>query len=471
MTNHPAPQKIAIYDCPRIVSSSIARELERHGHSVIFDGHLFEKERTPAKINAAPEADIWITKWTLGLNSSFLREFHPKKGIITISSGTGHIDSETLKSFGLELSNCPTFGSNSVAEHAMALAFRSLYDSAVLPPLSVRQVIFSHFSDEYAEQAVAQILMRTRQINDSMERAERYDYVGKDGRRHDEPWSNEELSSAKIGIIGRDRSAVKLARILRDGFGCSIYGFDASESLAFYNIEQKFIMEILEQCDYVFMCTDRFGFMIPPDEAGKSLEMGRVDSRLLPRPDMSISDSNVAILGTGGIGSVIARIALKGFKCSVTAYSRSEKQNLSGEGVVYHLPQKDERALQKAIERANFIFISAKLPKGTPPLLDGDVFGSLPVYGPRVIVNVARDDMVASEPLYQFISNGSITYATDVLPNDVILWSGGEPDDTTRKFVQHSRVMATPHEGDCSRGSLQRLVDEVTEKLKVICGG
>jgi phosphoglycerate dehydrogenase-like enzyme len=297
-------------------------------------------------------------------------------------------------------------------------------------------------------------------------RAKEYDY-----RRLDEPWTNEELRYARIGIIGRDSSAVKLARILHDGFECRIYGYEASESLAFHGLEPMFITEILDRCDYIFMCTDRFGFQVPPDSMEQSLANGIVDSRNLPPPDLTMSESNVAILGTGGIGSIIARIALKGFKSSVTAYSRSEKEHLAGDGVVYRIPGRHENALQNTVRDANFTFISAKLPKGTPPMISGELIGSLPVGRERVIVNVARDDMVESEPLYQLLCRGLIrSYATDVLPNDAILWSGGKPDDMTRKYIQHSSVVPTPHEGDCSQRSLERLVSELLLNINLIIG-
>lgn len=469
MAKEPGRLKFAIYDCPSIVSSRIAGTLSEHGHDILFEGPLVEKGTEP-KINAVPEADIWVTKWTSALSASFIREFHPKKGIITVSSGTGHIDNATMEALGLKLVGCPTFGSNSVAEHALTLAFAGMTGKAVLPPLSVSPVIFSHFSDEYAEQAVAQILMRVRQMDESVRRAREYKYLRPDIRlRYDEPWSNEELKSARIGIVGRDRSAVKLARILHDGFECGLHGFDASESLAFHGVEPAPLTDMLQDYDYLFMCTDRYGFMVPPDDVEKSLSRGIVDSRRLPVPDKTISDSNVAILGTGGIGSIIARIALKGFKCAVSAYSRSERQNLAGDGVEYYLPDRHHDALKRAVREADFIFVSAKLPKGTPPLLDSGVLGSLPMDRSRVIVNVARDDMVESEPLHEMLCKGALlSYATDVLPNDAVLWSGGLPDDTTRKFVQHGAVVPTPHEGDCSRRSLERLVTELLADVEMI---
>ncbi len=462
MSEGPASARItaAIYDCPKIVARAISDTLRKGGHEVLYEGPL-------CRSTARPDADVWITKWTAVLNGAFLREAHPKRGLVTISSGKGHIDEAALGSLGLRYENCPTYGSNSVAEHAMALMFRGLYGEGVLPPLGTRHIMFSHFSDEFGERAVAQILMRVRQMNSAVARAREYDY-----QRLDEPWSNTELSSASIGIVGRDRSAVQLARTLHDGFGCRLYGFESSESLYFYNVQQRPLIELLDTCDYVFMCTDRYGFLVPEDARDVSLSKGIVDSRHLPDSEVPFTGSSTAVLGTGGIGSIIARIAIRGFRCSVTAYSRSERENLASEGVVYHTPHKDKDALPKTLDGAHFVFISAKLPKGSPPLISADTLGGIPAFGPRTIVNVARDDMVASGPMYRMLSDGSVyCYATDVLPNDAILWGGGKPDDVTRSFVQHSSVVATPHEGDCSRSSLERMCLELSEKLRVILDG
>ncbi len=456
--------KAAIYNAPPALAGAAAAALRKAGHSVIYEGLLIDKKADPPLINARTDADLWVIKWTRDLSGKFLREFHPRLGIITISSGKGHVDAEALESLGLRFENCPTYGSNSVAEHAMALMFRGLYGEGMLPPLSSRRVIFSHFSDEFAEAAVAQMLMRARQINDAVRRARMYEYS-----RLDEPWTNEELSGSSIGIVGRDRSAARLARILHDGFGCELHGFDTNESLLFYDVQPRPLIDMLANCDYVFMCTDRYGFLVPEDARSYSASRGVVDSRHLPASDLQLYDSSVAVLGTGGIGSIIARIALKGFSCSVTAYSRSEREHLSSAGVVYHVPHKDRRALPNALEEAHFIFISAKLPPRSPPLIDADTIGLLPAFGPRVVVNVARDDMVASGPLYKMLCDGSIyCYATDVLPNDVILWDGGGPDDMTRRFVQHQSVVATPHEGDASRRSLERMQAELMQAVGAI---
>ncbi|MEW6723124.1 MAG: NAD(P)-dependent oxidoreductase, partial [Candidatus Micrarchaeota archaeon] len=383
---------------------------------------------------------------------------HPSRGIVTLSVGTDHIDMGAVKELGLSVENCPTFSSNSVAEHALALAFRGVYPG---PAENLRgPLMFSGYSDDFAEPAVAHILMRARQLDESVRRARSYEYYRKDKPRyrHDEPWANEELRGASVGILGRERSAMRLARMLQDGFGCDIYGHDAPDALFDLGAVQMPISDILKGCDYIFVCSEKYAPRgpVPLPEV--------VDTLRLPMPEASLSRSEVAVLGAGSIGSKIARAARLGFDCDVTTFNRSVKEDLIAIGVRY------TNSAEDAIRNADFIFVALPLNEGTRSLIGPASLSRLPPRT-RVLVNVTRDRIVESEPLYSMLcSGGMLAYATDVLPNDAILWKGGEPDDMTKKFVQHQAVVATPHEGDCSKPALERLCNELNAKIKKILG-
>ncbi|MFN7990566.1 MAG: NAD(P)-dependent oxidoreductase [Candidatus Micrarchaeia archaeon] len=449
--------KVAIYDAPSVMADSVSRALSDSGHTVIYEG--------PLRMDTArPDADIWLTKWSFLLKGPLLREARPQKALITMSVGTEHIDLGALKDHGVKTENCPTFSSMSVAEHAITLAMRSLHRASRLPPLSEGRLIFNNFSDNLAEQALAHILFRSRQIEDSIARARKYDY-----RRLDEPWANQELGGLRIGIAGDDLSSFRLAKMLRLGFNCEVFGYEVDEELeTVLGVKPLFFLEMLDTCDYVFLCSEsRFGFQIDPQIKDLAYQENRVDTRRLGEPDMPMSGSHVAVLGTGRIGSAIARICRLGFNCRVTAYNTSRKEELTELGVRY------APTVTEAISGANFIFIALPLNDGTRNLLGGSEISSIHTLSRgRVLVNVTRDEIVDSEAVFEFLSNGGlISYATDVLPKDKILWSGGEPDDATRKFVQHSSVIATPHEGDCSRDSLRRLSKEVLDRISNLMDG
>jgi lactate dehydrogenase-like 2-hydroxyacid dehydrogenase len=458
--NNPANRlKFAIYDCPEIVGRKISDALKNAGHSVLYDGPL-------NKGTAVPEADIWIAKWTFLFNNDFLSHHHPGKGIISLSVGTDHIDMNCVAKLGLVAQNCPKFSSNSVAEHAMALAMRSSYRTSALPPLSAGKLIFTRFSDDFAEPAVAQMLARSRQFDESMMRACNYEYYRKDmpDRRHDSPWLNEELSGMKIGIVGSERSGSRLAKTLSMGFKCELYGYETSDELDAY-VEHMNLLDMLEKCDYVFLCTEKFGLQAFSefDQPKSVFAQARVDSRNLPYGELELYGSSVSVLGTGRIGSRIARMARFGFNCRVNAFNRSHDEDLKEMGVRY------VDTVEQALADSNFIFIALPLNEGTRSLIGEKELSAIPSDKQRVIINVTRDKIIESEPLYTYLASGAVSsYATDVLPNDYVLWKGGEPDDTTKRFVQHRSVVPTPHEGDCSSKALDRMVQEVFEVVENI---
>jgi lactate dehydrogenase-like 2-hydroxyacid dehydrogenase len=444
--------KVAIYDTPAVVGQTLSNTIQKAGHTVLFNGPLNED-------TACHDADVWVAKWTFLFNRDFLTKYHPRESILTLSVGTDHIDLQAMKDLGLKLDNCPTFSSNSVAEHAMTLALRSLYPACVLPSLLQYPgtVIFAGFSDEFAEAAIAQMLMRARQLDGSIGRAREYEYYRRDTPcyRHDEPWANQELAGSRVLIMGHDRTSFRLANLLHSGFGCELFGFDTSEQLEAYGVKHigfNELSNVSRAADYVFLCTDSGISCNPPI---------LVDSSILMKSEINLSNSRVAVLGTGRIGSIIARIARRGFDCDVTAFSTTEKRELVAMGVKY------ASSVTDAIAHANFIFIALPLNEGTRSIIGPEQLSSISSRGgPKVIVNVTRDRIIYSEALYDMLCQGAVfCYATDVLPNDVTLWSHGEPDDITRKFVQHEHVVATPHEGECSRNSLRRLCAEVLDKL------
>jgi lactate dehydrogenase-like 2-hydroxyacid dehydrogenase len=445
----PSKLSVAIYDTPRVVGERLSNALALAGYDVLFDGNL-------TKETACREADVWLIKWTYGLGDyGFLKDAHPRLGIISATNGVDHINKQAIAELNLRTENCPTFSSIPVAEHAIGLALRSVHGACVLPPLSSSVVVFSEYSDTYAERAVAQMLMRTRQLDRSIERARDGKYRDNDDRRSSEPWFNSELAGARIGIIGHDRDAFELSRILKEGFDCDLYGYDIPEELAgFYRVKPESYLRILEYSDYIFLCTSRYGPTNGP---------WTIDARQLPaQEDLPLSNSDVAVLGTGAIGSIIARICKKGFNCNVRAFNRSRKPELSG--IVEYVDPKAPISIP--ISDSNFTFVSLPLNEGTSNLITAQQMGGLTLGRKRVLVNVTRDKIVESDAVFDFVSRGALlAYATDVVPNDAALCKGGLPDNTTQKFLQHPFVIPTPHEGECSKNALERLVGEVLIKL------
>ncbi|MFH1785065.1 MAG: NAD(P)-dependent oxidoreductase [Candidatus Micrarchaeota archaeon] len=433
-----SPISVGIYHAPGPVRDKLRSALLKSGYDVSCE--------VPCGVpldptNAALNADAWLTKWTFGLNGRTLRELHPRSALVTMSVGTDHIDLAAAKSVGLDVFNCPTYCSVSVAEHALALGFRAIYGPTKLPSFASQTVIFDHFSDGFAESAVAQILMRSRQMEESITRAKEYDY-----ERGDAPWRNHQLTGSTVAIIGHDRKVSNLARILRLGFQCNLVGFDFDRNLEAFGVLSR-PLELVSHCNYIFNCSGEV-----------DIEGTRIDSRSLPKPEKEFTGSNVLVLGAGGIGSIIARISKLGFDCSTASLSRTEKNPLSAIGVRY------TSRIEPPLVDSDFIFICLPLNEDTVGILSQTRFA---VIGRRpVIVNVTRDEIVDNQALYIALQDGLVrAYGTDVLPDDKVLWARGNPKELTTRFLGLGNVVATPHEADCSRQSLHKLVSEVEQRL------
>jgi lactate dehydrogenase-like 2-hydroxyacid dehydrogenase len=484
--------RVAVCDTPKKVERTLSRKLQKAGHDVVYAGPLRDmkadddKRTTSAQtLKLLGEADVWLTKWSFCLRGEemIFNEVKPRLGIITMSVGTDHMDLQAIEGLEMRVENCPTFCSNSVAEHAMALATRGLYHDShyalsplptgeamstvpsngqteiaqmqghyhdshyALPPLSTGNVAFTNFSDTYAESAVTQMLWRVRQLDESVLRARTYDYD-----RYDNPWKNEELASARIGIVGNERSSSKLAKILKKGFNCELLGCGASSALAAYRIANMSLPEVIDKANYIFVCGDGYGDL----HAANIID----SPRELRQPHLEMFGSTVAVLGTGRIGSLIAIMASDGFNCRVRAFSTTRKESLLEKGIEYF------DTIEETVSKANFTFIALPLTGKTEHLLGEKALSQLSVDSPHVIVNVTRDEIVDSAYLLDCISRGVImAYGTDVLPKDKVLWARKKPDVLTKKFVKHSSVVPTPHEGDASRRSLERLCQEAIAKL------
>ncbi|MGV8084709.1 MAG: NAD(P)-dependent oxidoreductase [Candidatus Bilamarchaeum sp.] len=430
--------KVAIYDTPRIVSKSLAAALRSSGCQVIFDGPLNQN-------TAKTEADIWITKWSFGLNREFLSSSSPRLGLVTLSVGVEHIDRDTLLTKGVIVKNCPTYGSGSVAEHAVALSMRAKYGADVLPPLNEGSVAMIGLDPIDTEATVAQILLRSRQIETSVQRAAKYDYSRTDGA-----WHNKELNDITVGIL--DERFANLAKVLRKGFGTAVLCQNHVTSIKEAGARGIDLAKILDS-DYI---------IIPEQSATLSNNWG-VSKVELPDSQKPYAEQKVAVLGGGRIGSRIAKIFRDGFGSEVSVYCRIQREELSRKGI------KVTNSISEALEGASLVVIALPLNEGTRATLNRENILRMSPLGGRIIVNVGRSEVVHEEQLITLIDEGHVqAYATDVVPKEGAIWLRNEPSDLTRRFVENGNVIVTPHEGDCSSGSIQRMNREVREMIKQI---
>jgi D-lactate dehydrogenase len=145
----------------------------------------------PSSLHTAPLSDALLDTSTeilvVFIESPVTKETIAKlpklKHIITMSTGFDHIDLKTAKKRGIAVSNIPSYGENTVAEHAFAL-----------------------------------ILGLTRKLFDSVKRVKEgvYDFHGLRGT---------DLKGKTLGIIGTGRIGAHVARMAR-GFDMNIIAYD-----------------------------------------------------------------------------------------------------------------------------------------------------------------------------------------------------------------------------------------------------
>lgn len=163
-----------------------------------------------------------------------------------------------------------------------------------------------------------------------------------------------------------------------------------------------------------------------------------------------LKDKNIGIIGTGAIGSEVARIA-KGFSMNVLAYDLYPKNELKEKYGVEYV------SLDELLEKADVISLHAPLTKDNFHLINEEKFKL--IKKTAVIVNTARGELIDTKALYEALSENRIFGAgMDVLEAENILtipdskWDFDYmTDDYIRQTLLNERllklhnVVVTPH--------------------------
>lgn len=179
------------------------------GHELLFQRGPVTPSTIPAE---AGEVELLTVFVDSVINAEVLAQFPQLKLVATRSTGFDHIDLATCKERGIVVSNVPTYGANTVAEHAFALL------------LSLSKRVF----DGYEQ------VREGRGFNPHSLRG--FDLMGK-----------------TIGIVGTGnigRNAVAIAK----GFSMKVLAFDVHPDQAYADemgIRYTSLEELLEQSDVV----------------------------------------------------------------------------------------------------------------------------------------------------------------------------------------------------------------------------
>lgn len=174
--------KIVFYEATGIDSFQLSEALSDSDFELVFIDDIVTLD------NAASDADAISVFVDSHVSREVLEKMPNLKLIATRSTGFNHIDLEVARARGITVSNVPSYGENTVAEHAIAL-----------------------------------LLMLTRKMNSTLTAVRRGTYVASEH-------SGIDLHGRTLGLIGAGRIGQHVARIAR-GFGMNVLAFDTYENV------------------------------------------------------------------------------------------------------------------------------------------------------------------------------------------------------------------------------------------------
>lgn len=185
--------KITFFETEKWHEDYIRKSLKNTKHELNFyRGQLNEKTWKKAKDSEIVGVFVYSK-----INENVISKLKKLKGIVTMSTGFDHIDTELCKEKGIKLLNVPSYGKNTVAEYAFGL-----------------------------------ILSLTRKIHKAYQKTQSGDF-SKEGLE------GMDLKGKTIGIVGLGDIGKHTAKIA-NGFGMKILGYDRKKDK---NMQKKYGVE------------------------------------------------------------------------------------------------------------------------------------------------------------------------------------------------------------------------------------
>lgn len=183
----------------------------------------------------------------------------------------------------------------------------------------------------------------------------------------------------------------------------------------------------------------------------------------------SISELKVAVIGTGRIGSIAAKIFAQGYGCEVVAYEPFP--NEQNEKYVTYQP-----TLQEAIEGADIVTLHVPATKYNHHLFDKHIFSHFKKGA--VFVNCARGSLVDTNALLSSIDSGQIKGAAlDTYEFERGLFPSDQReqqfnDQLLQQLIDREDIIITPHIAFYTDAAVKNLiVDALDATLEVLQTG
>ncbi len=175
-----------------------------------------------------------------------------------------------------------------------------------------------------------------------------------------------------------------------------------------------------------------------------------------------LNGKTVGIVGTGNIGSVMAKI-MKGFGCTLLGHDMAPN---------FHLVQKYGMSyvgLEELCTRSDAISLHLPLTQETHYMINATIFKCMKK--DAILVNTARGAVVDTKALLDALENHQIgAYGTDVFEKERGNFfqnhgKDGLKDPQLKKLLSYPNVLLTPHQGFITQEALTKIAETTFDNL------
>jgi len=181
----------------------------------------------------------------------------------------------------------------------------------------------------------------------------------------------------------------------------------------------------------------------------------------------NLNETTVGIVGTGRIGTALARI-LNGFGCRLLAFDPQPNEECRALGVDYV-------DLDELLSRSRIVSLHCPLNASTHYLINAESIARMP--RGVMLINTGRGALIDTHAVIQALKTGQIGYlGLDVYEQEEELFFEDRSfeiitDDVFQRLLTFPNVLITGHQGFFTRQALSAIAESVVGNLTVLARG